>query len=197
MKSKQKFLILLVAGIFILISFAVACSGFNVPDSRKVSKISTSISSTSVPIDTPAAIVSTPYTVSVNTKLSPEDSGLNKMEVWFQVDGENKPGKLVVTGEITSPKAWIGRSFYIPGYTDALKEGEHKVVEVTRGKFIKTWDVNEKFFNGTYEVALWGNSVDKASCTIDGCTSCKTRGYHVEDMLLYKSGCILYAKQVR
>ena len=93
---------------------------------------------------------------------------------------------LEITGE--SPRhAYVGVSMYPVNAQDAVHDGRHLVRSVRTGPFRETFSTSA-FHGGTYEVALWGRKVLKKDCHIEGCQFCARYGYHMDDMLLYRSG---------
>ena len=69
-----------------------------------------------------------------------------------------------------------------------LVEGTHKQIETTGKQFSQTIEVGKNFYKGSFEVALWGKKVDKKDCTIENCYWCKKNGFHLDELLDYKTG---------
>jgi len=64
------------------------------------------------------------------------------------------PPALEVSGAVPDSAHWLGVSFYLPGYTDAVWQGEHSVYAV-KGPLKFSIPVPAGFEKGTYEVGLW------------------------------------------
>jgi hypothetical protein len=63
---------------------------------------------------------------------------------------------LTIKGEAQKPSCWLGVSFYKSGYTDAVLDGDYRMLLVAAaGGFTQTVTVPDGYEKGTYEVALW------------------------------------------
>ena len=65
-------------------------------------------------------------------------------------------GKLALelSGPVPDSARWLGVSFYLPGYTDAVWEADHSVYAV-KGVLRVALPIPAGFEKGTYEVGLW------------------------------------------
>jgi hypothetical protein len=65
-------------------------------------------------------------------------------------------GKLAleVSGVVPDSAHWLGVSFYLPGYTDAVWQGEHSVYSV-KGPLKFSTAIPTGYEKGTYEAGLW------------------------------------------
>ncbi|MGE0494566.1 MAG: urea transporter [Vulcanimicrobiota bacterium] len=93
---------------------------------------------------------------------------------------------LEITGQ-TPRRAYVGVSMYPVNARDAVRDGRHLVRSLKSGSFRETFSTSA-YHGGTYEVALWGRKVLKKDCQLEGCQFCPRYGYHMDDMLLYRSG---------
>lgn len=100
-----------------------------------------------------------------------------------------------ITGNTNGRTAYLGCSFYPSKFTSKLKEGSHEIVQVSNA-FTKTWEIPEKFYQGSFEIALWGNRVMKNRCGSNDCFLCRRFGYHLDTMLDFCSGTLLVTKPV-
>jgi len=98
------------------------------------------------------------------------------------------PTRIVVTGTCAMPKAWLGISLYPYGIVDPVVNGRHSFVELSQGNFRQEIQVDPGLLGGSFEVAIWGKRIDKLDCTLEYCYWCKRYGFHLEDMLAYKTG---------
>jgi len=95
-----------------------------------------------------------------------------------------------LTGDTNGKAVWLGCSFYPARYSDKLRDGYHEIYQVS-GTFQKNWELPEKFYEGSFEMALWGDKVMKNRCNRVDCFLCNKFGYHLENMLDFCSGTIL------
>ncbi|MHC9543561.1 MAG: hypothetical protein AB9903_28965 [Vulcanimicrobiota bacterium] len=100
---------------------------------------------------------------------------------------------LSITGNTYERVAYLGCSFYPSKYTSKMKEGSHEIVQVSNS-FTKTWEIPEKFNQGSFEIALWRNKVMKSRCGSNDCFLCRRFGYHLDTMLDFCSGTLLATK---
>jgi len=113
----------------------------------------------------------------------------SELKVEIVVDADNGlPTRIVITGTSVLPKAWLGISLYPFGVVDPIVNGRHSFVELGQGNFRQEIQVDPDLLGGSFEVAIWGKKVDKLDCTLDYCYWCKKYGFHLEEMLVYKSG---------
>ncbi len=98
------------------------------------------------------------------------------------------PVKLLVTGYAPPDVAWLGISLYPYNTRDPEEDGTHRTIRITDHKISTEIPIEENFFNGSFEVALWEKQVNKVDCTLDYCYWCKRFGSHLEGMLAYSSG---------
>lgn len=110
-----------------------------------------------------------------------------KVEVALSADS-GWPTRILVSGTVSPDIAWLGQSFYSYGVTDPIKQGKHTITELKKGAFNRELLVDPKALDGSFEVALWGKKVLKEACRNKDCYWCKTNGFHLEDLLVYKSG---------
>jgi hypothetical protein len=61
---------------------------------------------------------------------------------------------LEVSGALPDSAHWLGVSFYLPGYTDAVWDADHSVYAV-KGVLRVSLPIPAGFEKGTYEVGLW------------------------------------------
>gem|GEM_PF-361274 len=95
-----------------------------------------------------------------------------------------------ISGDTQGKVAYLGCSFYPARYYDKLKDGYHEIYQVSNS-FQKNWELPEKFYEGSFEIALWGDKVMKNKCNKVDCFLCNKFGYHLENMLDYCSGTLL------
>lgn len=93
---------------------------------------------------------------------------------------------LLIQGSAPSA-AWLGISLYPKGATQA-SQGQHMVRQLDQGEFKRTFGLNASLRGGTYEVALWREKIPAAKCTIRACQWCARNGFHMDGMLLYRTG---------
>ncbi len=108
-------------------------------------------------------------------------------EISFDYDS-GVPTKLTFDVKTARKKVWLGVSLYPASFKDALREGDHQQIELngeTLGKMVK---VGKKFSGGTFEAAVWGKKVMKSECKIEDCYWCAKNGFHLDELLAYKSG---------
>ncbi len=98
------------------------------------------------------------------------------------------PVRLHISGDCPQNTAWVGISMYPYAFIDPILDGDHSVEEVSEGPFEINISLDNRFLGGSFEVALWGTKVDKVDCTIDDCYWCEVNGFHLDDLLVYKSG---------
>lgn len=98
------------------------------------------------------------------------------------------PTRLIITGKVDQPVAWMGMSFYPYGVQDPITGGNHSFLELKEGVFQHEILVDPKFLGGSFEVGLWRKKVDKVDSTLDYDYWDKMYGFHVEDLFVYKSG---------
>jgi len=116
-----------------------------------------------------------------------EEKAELKVEIVVNADN-GLPTRIVVTGKCDLPKAWLGISLYPFGVVDPIANGRHSFVELSQGNFRQEIQVDPDLLGGSFEFAVWGKKVDKLDCTLEYCYWCKKYGFHLEDMLAYKSG---------
>ena len=68
-------------------------------------------------------------------------------------DSAGRP-MLEVSGAVPDSAHWLGVSFYLPGYADAVWDAEHSVYAV-KGPLKFSIPVPAGFEKGTYDVGLW------------------------------------------
>ncbi|NOZ08314.1 MAG: hypothetical protein GXO91_05500 [FCB group bacterium] len=98
------------------------------------------------------------------------------------------PVKVLVTGYAPQAVVWLGISLYPYNTRDPEEDGTHRTVRITDHLISMEIPIEEKFLDGSFEVALWEKQVDKVDCTLDYCYWCKRFGRHSEGMLAYSSG---------
>lgn len=95
-----------------------------------------------------------------------------------------------ITGDTQGKAAWLGCSFYPARYSDKARDGYHEIYQVSNS-FQKNWELPERFYEGSFEIALWGEKVMKSKCNKVDCFLCNKFGYHLENMLDLCSGTLL------
>ncbi|KPL07447.1 hypothetical protein AMJ86_04490 [bacterium SM23_57] len=110
-----------------------------------------------------------------------------KVEVIVNADN-GWPTRIVVTGYSHQENAWLGMSLYRYAVTDPVSGGRHSFMELKRGTFRHEIQVDDELLGGSFEFAIWGKKVDKLDCTLDYCYWCKKYGFHLDELLVYKSG---------
>ena len=70
------------------------------------------------------------------------------------VPGSDGKLTLEVSGAMPDSAHWLGVSFYLPGYTDAVWDADHSVYAV-KGVLRVSLPIPTGFEKGTYEVGLW------------------------------------------
>lgn len=93
---------------------------------------------------------------------------------------------LTIQGSAPSA-AWLGISLYPKGATTA-SQGRHMVRQLDAGAFKRTFGLNADLRGGTYEVALWRDKIPAAKCTVRACQWCARNGFHMDGMVLYRTG---------
>ncbi len=110
-----------------------------------------------------------------------------KVEIVVNAD-TGWPEKINITGQVFVSNAWLGISLYPYGVVDPITGGRHSYVTLTKGRFSQEITVDNSLLGGSFEVAVWGKKVDKVDCTRDYDYWCKKFGFHLEELLVYKSG---------
>ncbi len=113
-------------------------------------------------------------------------------EISFDYDS-NVPTKLSFDVKSSKKKVWLGVSLYPASVKDYMKEGEHQQLELNGDASDKVVKAGKKFAGGTFEAALWGKKVYKNECTIEDCYWCGKNGFHLDELLVYKSGTLVYS----
>ncbi|MBZ0266181.1 hypothetical protein K8I28_16105 [bacterium] len=98
------------------------------------------------------------------------------------------PTKIILKGKCNQAKAWLGISLYPYNVSDPITGGSHNFVEVKKGTFEQEIVVNQRFLDGSFEVGLWGKKIDKVDSTDEYNYWDKMFGFHVDELLVYKSG---------
>jgi hypothetical protein len=98
------------------------------------------------------------------------------------------PTRLIIRGRVNQPKAWLGLSFYPYNVDDAVTGGSHRFIELEEGSFSHEIPIESQFLGGSFESALWATRVDKVDSTEEYSYWDKMFGYHVDDLIAYKSG---------
>ncbi|MEW6282208.1 MAG: M23 family metallopeptidase, partial [Candidatus Eremiobacterota bacterium] len=91
---------------------------------------------------------------------------------------------LNIQGSAPQGGCFLGISLYPPGKT----EGKHAVRKVDGGTFSSRQTIGSQFRGGTYEVALWQKRVPRNACTVQNCAWCRRNGFHMDGLLLYRTG---------
>ncbi|MBI3194760.1 MAG: hypothetical protein HYZ34_09900, partial [Ignavibacteriae bacterium] len=115
-------------------------------------------------------------------------------EVSFDYDSAI-PTKLTFDVKSSKKKVWLGVSLYPATVKEALKDGDHQQLELNGETSDKVIKVGKKYSGGSFEAALWGKKVYKNECTIEDCYWCTKNGFHLDELLLYKSGTFVYSHQ--
>ncbi len=110
-------------------------------------------------------------------------------EISFDYDS-GIPTKLSFDVRTARKKVWLGVSYYPASFKDALREGEHQQIELNGETWGKVVKIGKKFSGGTFEAAIWGKKVMKSDCTIEDCYWCSKNGFHLDELLAYKSGAL-------
>jgi hypothetical protein len=128
-----------------------------------------------------------------NQTAKTNDSTVLSTEISFDYDS-GVPTKLTFDVKSGTKKLWLGVSLYPRTFADPLKEGEHIQIELNGERANKTVKVGPKFSGGSFEAAIWGKKILKADCAIPECYWCSKNGFHLDDMLLYKSGFLFLSR---
>jgi hypothetical protein len=96
------------------------------------------------------------------------------------------PSQVTVRGRVQQA-CWLGISFYPYGTENALRDGEHQLLELVPGRFEHTFKVPERHVGGSVECAIWNTRVLREDCS-GPCEWCLGNGYHVEDRRVYLYG---------
>ncbi len=126
-----------------------------------------------------------------HTSAKPQNGSSISTEISFDYDTA-VPKQLSFNVQSDRKKYWLGVSLYPAKFTDALKEGEHFQIEINEQRTSRAVKVGPRFRGGSFEAALWGKKVMKADCTIPSCYWCAKNGFHLDEMLFYKSGSLVY-----
>jgi hypothetical protein len=110
-----------------------------------------------------------------------------KVEIIVNADN-GWPTRIIVSGTNTQDQAWLGMSLYPYGVVDPVTGGRHSFLELKKGDFRHEIQVDMDLLGGSFEFAIWGKKVEKIDCTLDHCYWCKKYGFHLENILIYKSG---------
>ncbi|MCS7258313.1 MAG: hypothetical protein NZ601_02960 [candidate division WOR-3 bacterium] len=116
----------------------------------------------------------------------------NSFTVAFDYE-DNKPVRIVLSGILERP-IYVGISLYPSEVKDPLTEGYHLVKEIKPAPkdsfrtMIALSETGTKNYNNSYEIAFWGKKILAKDCKIKDCYWCKTRGYHLDELLFYKTG---------
>jgi len=98
------------------------------------------------------------------------------------------PTRLLVRGRVNQDKAWLGLSFYPYNVDDPTTGGTHRFIELEQGSFDKEIAIESQFLGGSFEAALWATKIMKVDSEEEYSYWDKIFGYHVEDIIAYKSG---------
>ena len=98
------------------------------------------------------------------------------------------PTRIIVSGTNPQDKAWLGMSLYPYGVVDPVTGGRHSFLELKKGDFRHEIQVDMDLLGGSFEFAIWSKRVEKINCTLDHCYWCKKYGFHLDSLLVYKSG---------
>ncbi|MBC8214132.1 MAG: hypothetical protein ISR90_00140 [Candidatus Marinimicrobia bacterium] len=116
-----------------------------------------------------------------------QDSSTMTAEIIINAD-HGWPTRISINGECNNENAWLGISLYPYNTVDAVTGGRHSNSVINKGHFSQEIQVDKDLLGGSFEVALWGNKIDKIDCTLEYCHWCKLNGYHFDDLLVYKTG---------
>jgi hypothetical protein len=125
------------------------------------------------------------------SKTSNQNGTTLSTEVSFDYDSA-VPTKLTFDVKSSKKKVYLGVSLYPATVKDALKDGEHQQLELNGETSDKVIKVGKKFVGGSFEAAVWGKKVYKNECTIEDCYWCGKNGFHLDELLVYKSGTFSY-----
>lgn len=102
---------------------------------------------------------------------------------------KNPLGKLIlkVKVEVADKGIFLGVSLYPPNTVNTLEEGTHFSFPVKQGVFLKEFEIDSKFENGTFEAALWTGKMMKDQCPPDDAV-CQKLGYKHTGMASYTWG---------
>lgn len=114
------------------------------------------------------------------------------VEISFDYESTT-PTKLSFDVKSSKKKVWLGISLYPAVVKDALKDGEHQQVELNGETANKVVKVGKKYSGGSFEAAVWGKKVMQNECTIEDCYWCANKGFHLDELLVYKSGTFVYS----
>ncbi len=119
--------------------------------------------------------------------LTAQDTSTMTVEIVLDSD-HGWPIKVNIEGYTAQEPVWLGISMYPYGTIDYNTYGNHEQLHLAKGSFSKVINVEQSMLGGSFEAALWGKKVDKIDCVLDYCHWCKTNGFHLDDLLVYKSG---------
>ncbi|MEO0072640.1 MAG: hypothetical protein ABIK10_04245 [candidate division WOR-3 bacterium] len=121
-------------------------------------------------------------------------AGFSKSSFTVAFDYENnKPTKIILNGLIDRT-VYLGVSLYSAEVKDPIADGYHLVKEIKPGpkdSFNITISLTEpdlENYRYSYELAFWGKKILAKDCKIKDCYWCKTRGYHLDELIFYKTG---------
>lgn len=98
------------------------------------------------------------------------------------------PTRLLISGRVEKAKAWLGLSFYPYNVDDPVTGGTHRFIELGKGSFSREVSIESQFLGGSFEAALWASKVMKVDSDEKYSYWDKMFGFHVEDIIAYKSG---------
>jgi hypothetical protein len=93
---------------------------------------------------------------------------------------------IMASGHAAGP-LYLCCSQYPQVFRNGMLEGAHLVVPV-EGDFEYVWKVDPQFAGGLFEVDLWAQKVERASCKLPDDPWCELCGFHLEDSAASASG---------
>ncbi|MGH2568499.1 MAG: hypothetical protein ACRDGA_09185 [Bacteroidota bacterium] len=102
---------------------------------------------------------------------------------------KNPLGKLILKAkvEVADKGLFLGVSIYPPNVVNLLDEGIHFSIPVKQGIFVREFEIEPVFENGTFEAALWTGKLTKDQCPPDDAI-CQKLGYKHTGMASYVWG---------
>ena len=111
------------------------------------------------------------------------------LDVNIVVDADTGwPVKVMVSGYSPHDQIWMGSSRYPFNAEIPETDGIHDIIIIYEGIIEYEVSIKPILLDGSFEIAIWGTKVPKVDCTLEYCHWCKVNGFHLDNLLIYKTG---------